>query len=191
MYTIISETFDMIGDGIAASVPVSLLIWGFATMYQMMFGYHRRPSLKLLAAIVYAGLLIWGTCISRVDSVREFFTWGRSSMEGFFTFDFSITRPAQVWHQFMNVLLFVPFGFLTRSYARPSRGPAAFVIMGFMLSCLVESFQGFHGLVFDIGDVVFNTIGTWLGCAAYFPAVRALEHVRDGLRRSRRAPGRA
>lgn len=73
---------------------------------------------------------------------------------------------------------------------RPERGAWVFALMGFALSCTVESFQGFHGLVFDIGDVITNTLGAYLGCLAYRQFALMLPRVRVWLHRHRRVLGR-
>ena len=72
---------------------------------------RRRPSLMMFAAIFYVGLLLWGTCLSRVDTLRELLTWQRSDFTGFFVNEFSLTSFAPIWHELMNVVLFMPLGF--------------------------------------------------------------------------------
>ncbi len=190
MYTIVMDTLNMLMDGLRATLPYSVALWLLASMYRSTRARRQRPSLRQLIIICYAMLLLWGTCFSRVHSVREFFNWSRRDFSGFFVNEFSLTSRTAIWHELMNVLLFVPLGFFCASYMRPERGAWVFALMGFALSCTVESFQGFHGLVFDIGDIITNTLGAYLGCLAYRQFALMLPRVRVWLHRHRRVPGR-
>lgn len=191
MYNIFIDTLNMLIRGLSATLPYSICIWLLTSVYRRTCAHRLRPSLKQLTVICYSMLLLWGTCFSRVESVREFLTWRRSDFSGFFVNEFSLIRPAAVWHELMNVLLFMPFGFFCAGSMRPERGAWVFALMGFMLSCTVEAFQGFHGLVFDVGDVITNTLGALLGCIAYRQYAALLPRARVLIRHRRRVPGRA
>ena len=143
MYTIVMDTLNMLMDGLRATLPYSVALWLLASMYRSTRARRQRPSLRQLVIICYAMLLLWGTCFSRVHSVREFFNWSRRDFSGFFVNEFSLTSRTAIWHELMNVLLFVPLGFFCASYMRPERGAWVFALMGFALSCTAESFQGF------------------------------------------------
>ena len=191
MYTIVMDTLNMLMDGLRATLPYSVAMWLLASMYRSTGVRRQRPSLTQLVIICYAMLLLWGTCFSRVSSVREFFTWSRSDFSGFFVNEFSLTNRAAIWHELMNVLLFIPLGFFCAAYMRPERGAWVFALMGFLLSCTVESFQGFHGLVFDIGDVITNTLGACIGSLIFKRFTLIVPRMRVWLHRHMRVAGGA
>ena len=66
----------------------------------------------------------------------------------------------------LNVLLFVPFGYLLPHFKRLTLGKA--VLLGFCFSLLIETSQlTFHFGVFQLDDLVKNTMGAGLGWMLY------------------------
>ena len=71
-----------------------------------------------------------------------------------------------------NVLLFVPWGFLMflalYSVERPTvQTYVLTILLGFTFSCAIEAWQYFLPTrVADINDVIWNTVGTFLGAVA-------------------------
>lgn len=183
MNKVITETFNMIIQGVNQMLPISICAWLMISLFQALFERRRRPSLMMFAAIFYVGLLLWGTCLSRVDTLRELLTWQRSDFTGFFVNEFSLTSFAPIWHELMNVVLFVPLGFFMMAYTRGPRNALRLTLMGCAVSCFIELFQGFHGLRFDFGDLMTNTLGTLVGCRAYVPIMYSCSRMRIGLKR--------
>jgi glycopeptide antibiotics resistance protein len=68
------------------------------------------------------------------------------------------------WLQYaMNVVLFIPFGFLLPMLWADFAKKRQTVVCGFLFSMAVEFVQLFTGRVTDINDLLMNTIGTILG----------------------------
>ena len=186
MQIIVMDTLNMLMEGLKCTLPWSLCAWALMSLYRQARG--RRNTLTALFALSYAALLLWATCASRVDSVREFLTWRLpADWRTMFVNELSFTRPAQVWHELMNVALFMPLGWLMMRRGRAPQATALITACGCALSCAVELFQGCHGLCFDLSDVMTNTLGTALGCRAYAPTVALALRARQALRRRRRA----
>lgn len=179
MQIIVMDTLAMLMEGLRCTLPWSLCAWALMSLYRQARG--RRSTLTALFALSYAALLLWATCASRVDSVREFLTWRLpADWRTMFVNELSLTRPAQVWHELMNVALFMPLGWLMMRRGAP-QATALITACGCALSCAVELFQGCHGLCFDLSDVMTNT----LGCRAYAPTVALALRARRALRRRR------
>lgn len=67
-----------------------------------------------------------------------------------------------------NVFLFFPFGFLAALLSKRMRKFWISVPSGFFLSLLIESCQyHFAQRIFDVDDLLLNTLGTILGWVAY------------------------
>ena len=63
---------------------------------------------------------------------------------------------------YLNILLFVPFGFLLHLPPRET------IILGFLFSLAIEISQLISGLgMFETDDLITNTLGTWIGILAY------------------------
>lgn len=70
------------------------------------------------------------------------------------------------WEQVLNVVLFVPFGVLIACLFKKRRMMMA-ILLSFALSCLVETLQYvFQCGYSEIDDVIHNTLGAVVGCAA-------------------------
>ena len=90
--------------------------------------------------------------------------------------------PSDLKTSFLNILLFVPFGFglplITNLRMRK------IVIMGAIVSIIIELLQLVTGLaakitfrIADINDVIFNTIGVAVGYMLFVGFVRICRHM--------------
>ncbi|MFC7366259.1 MULTISPECIES: VanZ family protein [Bhargavaea] len=68
----------------------------------------------------------------------------------------------------LNILLFVPFGFLFAARRTVRRHLILKgTLLGLLLSGSVEAVQYFLGRTTDVDDVILNTFGTLVGCVAW------------------------
>lgn len=68
----------------------------------------------------------------------------------------------------LNILLYVPFGFLLDDSRHLSRHPWLIVLLGFLLSLATETVQLVTRLgTFEVDDLINNTLGTLIGVACY------------------------
>lgn len=63
----------------------------------------------------------------------------------------------------LNVLLFIPFGFLLPVLWEGYRGLKETAVRGLLLSCLIEGLQLFTFRTTDVNDLLTNTLGSVLG----------------------------
>ena len=73
----------------------------------------------------------------------------------------------------LNVLLFIPIGYVLRRFHGVKRSVLNVVMIGFMISLtielvqLVSMYQGLNVRIFDVDDLILNTIGTLIGALIY------------------------
>ena len=67
----------------------------------------------------------------------------------------------------LNILLFVPLGFLLPSVWKECRTLTRTLLMGFGLSLCIEIVQLFNYRLTDVDDLITNTLGTVLGYGLY------------------------
>ncbi|WP_426625769.1 VanZ family protein [Leifsonia sp. McL0607] len=161
----------------AGAVTIVLLVVPF-----VIASYRRRGGLTFwrtagwIATVVYAFAIwtytilplpgpddVWcvGAILDPLGSVRGALHYGSEGT--------SFLRNPVLQEMALNVVFFVPLGFLLRSMFR--RGVAAAAIIGFGVSLLVETTQltGVWGLLpcahrfFDVTDLATNTTGAVLG----------------------------
>lgn len=67
----------------------------------------------------------------------------------------------------LNIIMFMPLGFLLPLIWSDYRRPAKTVLVGFALSLTIEICQMFDSRVTDIDDLIMNTLGAAFGFAAW------------------------
>lgn len=73
----------------------------------------------------------------------------------------------------LNVLLFIPLGYVLRRFHGVKRSVAQVVLIGFLISLTIEiiqlisMYQGLNVRIFDIDDLILNTLGTFIGAMLY------------------------
>ncbi len=89
-----------------------------------------------------------------------------------------VTSVARLEENLLNILLFVPMGFLLPTMAKKLRKLFLIVFLGLMSSLAIETVQFFTGLgIFDIDDLLNNTIGAFIGYILFFFCIKFF--VRD------------
>lgn len=71
--------------------------------------------------------------------------------------------PAYIVNTLLNILMFIPFGFLVPAIWKERRSLKKIALMGFGLSFIIETLQIFTFRCTDIDDLIFNTLGAILG----------------------------
>ncbi len=184
------QTLDkMIYAAAPFAVRFMLLAGGLAWIVMRLIRKRWTPILLTLASALYIGFLLHGTCISRMDGWRDFF---RFQLPDFNTvwweFELAAHTDMTNLHAMYNVALFVPWGFLGMCWQRSGWTIGLVLLSGILMSVSIEFFQVTHGLVFDMGDVLTNSVGTLLGCIAGLPVtgINALIYYIRHRKRKRR-----
>ena len=178
-----------------------------------------RQRLLAFGVLLYLMLVAWLVFFSRTDSgdytvhvapledVKNAFStptgftgWFRTLFtEGISTAfsQISIVRPEDLSQFYLNMMLFVPLGYLLPYVFRWFRARVRVrpVVFGLLLSLVVENLQLVtrRGM-YDFDDIISNTVGAWVGQLLYIavgyvithPAWRKdLREFRDWRRRAR------
>ena len=148
-----------------------MLIAGGAAWVVLMLIRRRWTSVLLtLVSALYMGFLLHGTCVGRMDGWRDFF---RVQLPDFDTvwweFELAAHTDLTNMHAMYNVALFIPWGFLGMCWQRRGWVMGPVLLGGIVMSVFIEFFQVTHGMVFDMGDVLTNSVGALIGCIAGLP----------------------
>ena len=166
---LISEYFLNILKDYLLLLPFYLLFEFFILRYykkkQILFQKGFIVGFQIFLFFITAVLYITGTaCISDIGkygselirpneiNLVPFFCWGIGSTFGFI----------------MNIVLFIPIGFLPPLLWEKGTTFGKTVLSGFVFSLLVELSQLFNFRATDIDDLFTNTLGTILGFALYY-----------------------
>ncbi len=160
----------MIRDAVPFAFRFMLLAGGAAWVMLMLIRRRWTSILLTLTCALYMGFLLHGTCVSRMDGWRDFFRFNLPDFGSvWWEFELAAHTDLTNMHAMYNVALFVPWGFLGMCWQRRGWVMGLVLLSGILMSVSIEFFQVTHGLVFDMGDVLTNSVGTLIGCFAGLP----------------------
>ena len=163
-----------------------LITWIVLSLIRKRFA----PLPLILVSALYLGFLLHGTIVGRVDRLRDFLEWELPDFHSvWWQFELGARTVLTAKHAVFNIALFVPWGFLGMCYQRKIGAGFLVLLSGMLMSGFIEFFQVCHGMVFDLGDVLTNSIGTATGCVAGLPVtlINGWIHNRRRRRRKRAA----
>lgn len=80
-----------------------------------------------------------------------------------------------------NIILFMPFGFLT-SYYLDLEKKKYNILITLLISVIIEFIQLSIGRAFDIDDILLNVVGSFIGCLMYRVIDRIFENKSEVLK---------
>ena len=80
-----------------------------------------------------------------------------------------------------NIILFMPFGFLT-SYYLDLEKKRYNILITLLISVIIEFIQLSIGRAFDIDDILLNIVGSFIGCLMYRVIDRIFENKSEVLK---------
>lgn len=169
--------------------PILVIILVICGLLAAKFAAHTRRTVVLtVICLVYFAALIYFTLISRSEGYSGYTEVSLVPFRAFrrsFSFDLGFFGVIRVlltrgWNaaismihidsvatargMLLNVLLFVPFGYLLPVVAPRLRSWWKVLLLGLALSFVIELIQMFTGLgQFDLDDLITNLIGTFIG----------------------------
>jgi len=148
------------------------------------------PLPLMLVSALYMGFLLHGTCVSRMDGLEDLLRWELPDFDSvWWNFELAARTRTTAVHAVLNAALFVPWGFLGMCFQRKWEAGFAVLLTGALMSAGIEFFQVTHGMAFDLGDVLTNSVGTAAGCVAGLPVtlINGWIYRRKRMRRRRGA----
>ena len=80
-----------------------------------------------------------------------------------------------------NIVLFIPFGFLT-SYYLDLEKKRYNILLTLLISIVIETIQLSIGRAFDIDDIILNIVGSFIGCLLYRLIDRIFENKSEVMK---------
>lgn len=138
----------------------------------------RSTFLVLTIFYIYISLVIYETLIPIVPSIPHLFDHGYRTMNLNPFIDIVENHSNAVEEVILNILLFVPFGFLFPTIKHT--GFKKTVLTAFFFSLFIELVQPILSpfRASDITDLITNTTGAMIGYSIYFQYKQELERLR-------------
>ena len=137
-------------------------------MYQKL--YDNRKKLTQVFFLLYIISVLSVTFIVRETMVLRTPENRGVVLQPFREFEAMVNGTHFFWFKqiFLNVLLFVPFGFLLPMISKHFKNPIITVTIGCLFSGMIEIMQYISGRgLTEVDDVITNTIGAAVGVAMY------------------------
>lgn len=156
--------------GIVAIIFLGLLFFiGYKIVYQKILKGKKTISRKNMLlygiSICYAIIVFGAVFLSRGGSyygVANLHLFN-SYREAYHKMEISLFRNI-----ILNILLFMPFGFLLPIYSKKLRKIYKIVSIGFLVTLLIETIQYITKIgIFEIDDIFDNTMGVLIGYCIY------------------------
>lgn len=185
------ELIQLIKD--ATPFALKFMAAGGIVIWVVLSIMRKRPAPILLtfATALYLGYLLHGTCVNRIKSWEHLLTWNLPDFDSvWWNFELGARTRMTAVHAVFNVALFVPWGALGTCYQRKMGAGFLVLLSGMLMSVCIEFFQVTHGMAFDLGDVLTNSIGTAAGCVLGLPVLLINGWIYKRKRRRGKNPDR-
>lgn len=157
VYKDLKEAMQYLPWGILVGGSIALMLMVIFNIINKRQGKPKVSWLPLSLFCIYVCIIMAITFLSRENGSREgvidlelFSTWGINNRNNAFVVE--------------NVLLFIPYGFLTGWSFRWAKNIVKCVFFGFTTSLLIEYMQLVTGRgYFQIDDILTNTLGMFIG----------------------------
>lgn len=160
IYTDILGMLRYLPGALLIGIPVSLLAVWAVNRRRRRRGDGGFSVLPITVFGVYLAVMLLITFLSRESGSRTgvdlelFSTWGINDRNNAFVIE--------------NVLLFIPYGFVSSMAFKRLRSFVSCTVFGMMTSLCIECLQLVTGRgYFQLDDILTNTAGAMLGCLIY------------------------
>ena len=176
--TILQLLKDYIILGLKILIPVAIIFFiAYEIIYKkIMKGsktIKKRQLLLYALSIVYAVIIIGAAFLSRF---QDSFIYNNdlnlnlfsSYREAYHNINVDLLKNKLFRNLILNIMLFMPLGFLLPFYSDKLKKMYKVVLIGFGTTLTIELMQHFNSYgVFEIDDIFNNTVGTSLGYCCF------------------------
>ncbi|QIK69751.1 VanZ family protein [Erysipelothrix sp. HDW6C] len=166
----------------------------YIPIYALFYGFYLKKQTKK-AKISWTLLFVYTFLVFDLtqfpypigESAREHvatqhsFRYNLVPLDNFIENFFISFRPRYLFENFMNVMIFIPFGFLVANVLKGNKRFVKVLLISFGFTLMIELLQlvtsmtGMNVRIFDVDDLIFNTIGGVIGylCFAIIRSIQA------------------
>lgn len=146
--------------------PMLIIITVIISSLRITYLITKHKKFLLHKEIIYLLAIIYILCLFHVVTFQDV-NYGESNFVPFKEiFRYSIGSNKFIKNVLGNIILFIPFGFLS-SYLLKNRKLGVITILTIIASGTIETVQYYIGRVFDIDDIILNLLGGIIGFLIY------------------------
>ena len=146
--------------------PMLIIITVIVSTLRITYLITRHKKFQLHKEFIYLIFIIYILCLFHVVTFQDI-NYGESNFVPFKEiFRYSFGSPKFVKNILGNILLFIPYGFIS-SYLLKNKKFSVISILTIIVSLTIETVQYYIGRVFDIDDIILSLIGGICGFLIY------------------------
>ncbi len=163
---VLSSTWPMILVSVVVATSLRLT---YLVKNHIHFTFYKEVF--MLVAIVYVLELF------QIVTSGDVVSWSTNNFIPFKEmFRYRIGSPLFIKNVIGNIVLFMPYGFFIGFYLKEDK--ARFILLlTLLVSVTIECVQMSIGRVFDVDDILLNTLGGFIGAKVYILLVKLTNHI--------------
>lgn len=127
-----------------------------------------KKHLVLYRELIMLSMIIYTLMLFQVVTNQDVVSWSSNNFIPFKEmFRYKLGSALFFKNVLGNLIMFLPFGFYVAYTLRPA-GKKVVLILSLMASVTIELVQLAIGRVFDVDDIILNTMGGFLGGLIYY-----------------------
>ena len=156
----VTKTIQGVIDMAWPMVIISIVI---VVSLRITYLIKNHQKLVLYKELLMLSFIIYILCLFQIVTFQDAVTWSSNNFIPFKEmFRYQIGSRLFIKNVLGNIILFLPFGFFT-AYYLDIKKPYLIIILTLIASTSIEFVQMSIGRVFDIDDIMLNTIGGIVG----------------------------
>lgn len=156
----VTKTIQSVIDMTWPMVIISVVI---VVSLRITYLIKNHQKLVLYKELLMLSFIIYILCLFQIVTFQDAVTWSSNNFIPFKEmFRYQIGSRLFIKNVLGNIILFLPFGFFT-AYYLDIKKPYLIIILTLIASTSIEFVQLSIGRVFDIDDIMLNTIGGIVG----------------------------
>lgn len=159
---------DIINNVISSTWPMIIVSVVVVSTLRLTYLFKNKEHFIFYKELFYLTMIIYILALFQIVTKEDIVSWSTNNFIPFKEiFRYRIGSRLFIKNVIGNVLLFMPFGFFT-GYFLKSKSLKDSLILSLITSITIEVVQMMIGRIFDVDDIILNTLGGVVGYFIYY-----------------------
>ncbi len=159
---------DIINNVVALTLPMIIVSIVVILLLRIRYLYKNKIHFTLYKELFYLASIVYVLALFQVVTQGDVVSWSSNNFIPFKEiFRYRLFSRLFIKNVLGNIIMFLPFGFFASYYLKSDNYKEA-TIMALITSITIECVQMMIGRVFDVDDIILNTLGGFIGFYFYY-----------------------
>ena len=170
---------NIIGNVIDTTWPMVLVSVVIIVSLRVTYLIKNREHFILYKELFNLVAIVYVLVLFQIVTKQDVVSWSTNNFMPFKEmFRYKIGSRLFLKNVVGNVLLFLPYGFFASYYLKEEKA-RLILFLTIVCSCVIETVQMSIGRVFDVDDILLNTVGGVLGFYLYYFFIKVSKKIPD------------